>query len=274
MSRHPEHQYLDLLKTLLDRPIRPDRTGTGTHSIFGHQMRFDLAGGKLPLLTTKFIPHRLVAIELLWFLSGDTNVRKLQEQGCHIWDEWANADGDLGPIYGQQWRSWTDYRETEDSYSRPIDQIKTMVEALKTNPYDRGHIVSAWNVAELKSMVLRPCHCLFQFYVADGRLSCQLYQRSADVFLGVPFNIASYAMLTMMMARVVGLDYGELVWTGGDVHLYTNHVEQARIQIEREPVAWPTLRIGHKPDMDSWSLVDLVVLDYNPAPHIPADVSI
>ena len=230
-------QYLDLLTRILDEGVeKSDRTGTGTRSVFGHQMRFDLAAG-FPLVTTKKVHTRSVFAELLWFLRGDTNVKWLQDRGVTIWDEWADADGDLGPIYGYQWRSWP----TPDG--RHVDQIAQVVDQLKANPDSRRHIVSAWNVADIPDMALAPCHTLFQFYVADGRLSCQLYQRSADVFLGVPFNIASYALLTHMVAQVTGLEVGDFVHTMGDAHLYLNHLDQARLQLTRDPRPLPTLRL-------------------------------
>lgn len=272
MDRHPEYQYLDLLDILLRRPLRPDRTGTGTRGLFGHQMRFNLAGGRLPLLTTKMLPFKSIAAELLWFLSGDTNAGALQEQGVTIWDEWADVNGDLGPIYGQQWRSWR--FDTNEGFTDYIDQIDNVVKSLRDNPYDRGHIVSAWNPADLDKMALRPCHCLFQFYVDDGRLSCQLYQRSADAFLGLPFNIASYSLLTMMMAKVVGLEPGEFVWTGGDVHLYANHVDQARLQLTRSPVTFPRVTLADRDSIDGWQLSDITLGGYFPQKAIPAPVSV
>src|SRR5215217_2389561 len=235
---HPERQYLDLLADILANGARrDDRTGVGTLGVFGRQMRFDLSK-VFPLLTTKKLHRKSIILELLWFLRGDTNVRWLQERGVSIWNEWADADGELGPVYGKQWRSWA----APDG--RVIDQIAAVVEGLKTNPNSRRHIVSAWNPAEVEDMALPPCHCLFQFFVADGRLSCQLYQRSADVFLGVPFNIASYALLTHMVAQVVGLQPGEFVHTLGDAHLYLNHLEQARLQLSRPPRALPAMRLN------------------------------
>ena len=232
---HPERQYLDLLADILANGVeRGDRTGTGTLGVFGRQMRFDLSAG-FPLLTTKKLHMKSVVLELLWFLAGETNVRWLQERGCSIWDEWADADGELGPVYGKQWRSWAAPNGTS------IDQITKLVEGLRANPYSRRHIVSAWNPADVDDMVLPPCHCLFQFFVAPdseggGTLSCQLYQRSADVFLGVPFNIASYALLTHMVAKAVGLRPGTFVHTLGDAHLYLNHLDQAKLQLSREPI--------------------------------------
>jgi thymidylate synthase len=235
-------QYLDLLQRILDEGARKDdRTGTGTLSVFGHQMRFPLADG-FPLVTTKRLHLKSIVHELLWFLAGDTNVRYLNEHNVTIWDEWANEDGDLGPVYGAQWRAW----RSPDGGS--IDQIERAMQMLRDDPDSRRNLVSAWNVAELPKMALSPCHAMFQLHVADGRLSCQLYQRSADVFLGVPFNIASYALLTHMMAQQSGLLPGDFVWTGGDCHLYTNHLEQARLQLSRQPLPLPELDIRRKPD--------------------------
>ena len=262
-------QYLDLLSHVLeDGTTKGDRTGTGTLSVFGHQMRFDLAQG-FPALTTKRLHMKSVVGELIWFLRGDTNVRWLQERGVKIWDEWADENGELGPIYGHQWRSWP----TPDG--RSVDQIATVIESIRTNPDSRRHIVSAWNVADIESMALPPCHTMFQFYVADGRLSCQLYQRSADVFLGVPFNIASYALLTMMFAQVCELEPGDFVHTLGDAHLYLNHLDQARLQLTREPRALPQLRIN--PDrkaIDDFVQSDVELIGYDPHPGISAPIAV
>ncbi len=262
-------QYLDLLRRIRTSGTKKtDRTGTGTLSVFGHQMRFDLAQG-FPLVTTKKLHVKSIIHELIWFLAGDTNVKYLQANGVRIWDEWADEDGDLGPVYGAQWRSWM----TPDG--GVIDQISVAVETLKNNPDSRRIIVSAWNPADLPKMALAPCHCLFQFYVADGKLSCQLYQRSADVFLGVPFNIASYALLTMMMAQVTGLKPGEFVHTFGDAHLYLNHLEQADLQLSRSPRALPTLHIN--PDVTSifdFKFEDFRLEGYDPHPHIAAPVAV
>jgi thymidylate synthase len=262
-------QYLDLMDRILRTgTVKSDRTGTGTLSIFGHQMRFDLSAG-FPLVTTKKVHVRSVIVELLWFLQGATNVRWLQERGVSIWDEWADADGELGPVYGHQWRSWP----APDG--RHIDQIAAVVRSLRESPDSRRHIVSAWNVAEVADMALPPCHTMFQFYVADGRLSCQLYQRSADVFLGVPFNIASYALLTQMMAQVVGLVPGDFVHTLGDAHLYANHLDQARLQLTRTPHALPSLAITPGvTDIDAFSYEDFTVLGYDPYPAIKAPIAV
>jgi thymidylate synthase len=262
-------QYLDLLQHILDTGIeKSDRTGTGTKSTFGYQMRFDLAEG-FPAVTTKKLHFRSIIHELLWFLKGDTNIRYLHEHGVTIWDEWADENGDLGPVYGAQWRSWP----TPEGGS--IDQIARVEELIRTNPDSRRMIVSAWNVAEIESMKLPPCHVLFQFYVADGRLSCQLYQRSADVFLGVPFNIASYALLTMMMAQVTGLAPGEFIHTFGDAHLYSNHIEQATTQLGREPFALPTVELN--PEVKSifdFTYDDIAVRGYRSHPRISAPVAV
>jgi thymidylate synthase len=261
--------YLDLLQHILDHGVRKsDRTGTGTLSVFGYQMRFDLSRG-FPLLTTKKLHLRSIIHELLWFLAGDTNVRYLHEHGVTIWDEWADAEGNLGPVYGAQWRSWP----SPDGGS--IDQIAKVVEQIRTNPDSRRHIVSAWNVAEIDGMALPPCHALFQFWVAEGRLSCQLYQRSADVFLGVPFNIASYALLTMMVAQVSDLAPGDFVHTLGDAHLYSNHLEQARLQLTREPRPLPTMTLN--PEVRSifdFKYEDFTLSGYDPYPAIKAPIAV
>lgn len=262
-------QYLQLLQHILENGTdKGDRTGTGTKSVFGYQMRFDLSEG-FPMLTTKKLHLKSIIYELLWFLKGDTNVKYLQENGVRIWNEWADENGDLGPVYGKQWRSW------EAPNGETIDQISNAVDLLKNNPDSRRIIVNAWNVGDLKAMALTPCHCLFQFYVADGKLSCQLYQRSADTFLGVPFNIASYALLTMMMAQVCGLKPGDFVHTFGDVHLYSNHFEQARLQLTRDVRALPTIKIN--PAVKSifdFKFEDFELLNYHPHPHIKAAVSV
>ena len=260
--------YEDLLRdTLANGARKSDRTGTGTRSVFGRQLRFDLAQG-FPLITTKRVHFRSIAHELLWFLRGDGNARWLQDNRVTIWDEWANTDGDLGPVYGVQWRSWP----ARDGGT--IDQIAEVIEAIKTNPDSRRLIVSAWNVADIPSMALAPCHLLFQFYVADGKLSCQLYQRSADLFLGVPFNIASYALLTHMIAAQVGLDVGEFIWTGGDCHIYDNHVDQVTEQLSREPFAAPTLRLAPRANIDDYVYEDFEVLDYQHHAAIKAPVAV
>ena len=262
-------QYLDLLEHTLEHGVaKDDRTGTGTLSTFGYQMRFDLRQG-FPVLTTKKLHLRSIIHELLWFLSGGTNVDYLHRNGVTIWDEWADEDGDLGPIYGRQWRSWP----TADGGS--IDQIARLIEGIRQDPDSRRHIVSAWNVADLEQMALPPCHCLFQFWVADGGLSCQLYQRSADLFLGVPFNIASYALLTMMVARVCSLEVRQFVHTFGDVHLYSNHVEQARIQLEREPRPLPSMSIDREPaGIFDFRYEDFRLEGYDPHPHIKAPIAV
>lgn len=261
--------YLDLMRHVVEHGSdKSDRTGTGTRSVFGWQMRFDLSAG-FPLLTTKKLHLRSIIHELLWFLKGDTNIRYLQENGVRIWDEWADAEGDLGPVYGYQWRHW----RTPDG--REIDQIVQLVEGLKKNPDSRRHIVSAWNPADVDRMALPPCHALFQFYVADGRLSCQLYQRSADIFLGVPFNIASYALLTMMLAQVCGYRPGDFVHTFGDAHLYNNHFEQVQLQLAREPRPLPTMRINPDvSDLFAFRFEDFSLEGYDPHPHIPAPVAV
>ncbi len=262
-------QYLDLLQRILDEgAVKDDRTGTGTKSVFGHQMRFNLEDG-FPLLTTKKLHLKSIIYELLWFLKGDTNVHYLQEHGVRIWNEWADEQGELGPVYGYQWRSWPDYNGGH------IDQISQVVDQIKNNPNSRRIIVNAWNVACVNDMKLPPCHLLFQFYVADGRLSLQLYQRSADTFLGVPFNIASYALLLQMMAQVTGLRAGDFVHTTGDTHLYLNHLEQARLQLTRTPRPLPKMRLN--PDVKSifdFRYEDFQLEDYDPWPHIPAKVSV
>jgi thymidylate synthase len=261
--------YLDLMRHVLEHGHKKsDRTGTGTLSVFGWQMRFDLAQG-FPLLTTKKLHTKSIIHELLWFLQGDTNIRYLKENGVSIWDDWADANGDLGPVYGYQWRSW----QAPDG--RSIDQIAQLVDGLKNNPDSRRHIVSAWNPADIERMKLPPCHALFQFYVADGRLSCQLYQRSADIFLGVPFNIASYALLTLMVAQVCGYRPGDFVHTLGDAHLYSNHLEQARLQLTRVPRALPQLRINPAVrDLFAFRFEDFTLEGYDPHPHIAAPVAV
>ena len=262
-------QYLTLLEKVMTEGVsRDDRTGTGTKSVFGYQMRFDLSKG-FPLLTTKKLHLRSIIHELLWFLSGNTNISYLKENGVSIWDDWADENGDLGPVYGYQWRSW----QTLDG--RQIDQIKNLVEQLKNNPDSRRHIVSAWNPADVDDMALPPCHCLFQFYIADGKLSCQLYQRSADIFLGVPFNIASYALLTMMLAQVLELEPGDFVHTLGDAHLYLNHLEQAQTQISRLPGALPTMKINpERKDIFDFVFEDFSLEDYEAQPHIRAPIAV
>ncbi len=262
-------QYLDMMRLVRDTGTRKeDRTGTGTLSVFGHQMRFDLAKG-FPLVTTKKLHLRSIIHELLWFLSGDSNIRYLKENGVSIWDEWADENGDLGPVYGVQWRSWP----TPDG--RKIDQVAQIMQQLKETPDSRRIMLSAWNVAEIANMALPPCHCLFQFYVADGKLSCQLYQRSCDIFLGVPFNIASYALLTHMLAQQADLGVGDFVWTGGDCHLYLNHLEQADEQLARDPLPLPTLAIKRRPpSIFDYMFEDFEILNYEAHPHIKAAVAV
>ena len=262
-------QYLDLLQTILQEGCdKPDRTGTGVRSIFGYDMQFDLSQG-FPLLTTKKLHIRSIVYELLWFLNGDTNIKYLNDHGVKIWDDWADEDGELGPIYGKQWRRW----EAPDG--RVIDQIDKVINGIKTNPNSRRLIVNAWNVGELDHMALTPCHCLFQFYVADGALSCKLTQRSADVFLGVPFNIASYALLTHMVAQQCDLKVGKFVWSGGDVHIYQNHFEQVKEQLTRKPGKLPQLIIKRKPDaIDGYRFEDFEIVNYYPQPHIKAPIAV
>ena len=262
-------QYLDLLHRIVTEGVQKgDRTGTGTLSVFGHQMRFNMQDG-FPLLTTKKLHLKSIIYELLWFLKGDTNVKYLQKHGVRIWNEWADENGELGPVYGHQWRSWPDYK------GGTIDQIQQVVDALRHNPNSRRMLVTAWNPAEVDDMALPPCHCLFQFYVANGKLSLQLYQRSADTFLGVPFNIASYALLLQMMAQVAGLEVGDFIHTTGDTHLYLNHLEQAKLQLTRTPRTLPKMKIN--PDVKSifdFKYEDFELTDYNPHPHIAAEVSV
>jgi len=262
-------QYLDLMRHVRDEGVfKPDRTGTGTYSVFGHQMRFDLSQG-FPAVTTKKLHLKSIIHELLWFLSGNTNIAYLKENGVSIWNEWADEEGELGPVYGYQWRSWP----TGDG--RHIDQIQQLMKQLKESPDSRRHIVSAWNVACIEEMALPPCHTMFQFYIADGKLSCQLYQRSADIFLGVPFNIGSYALLTMMMAQVLGLKPGDFVHTFGDAHLYANHMDQVELQLQRSPLALPTMTIN--PDIDdlfAFSFDDFELQDYQHHPHISAPIAV
>ncbi len=262
-------QYLDLLKHVLQTGVRKsDRTGTGTISVFGYQMRFNLQDG-FPLLTTKKLHFKSIAYELLWFLRGDTNIKFLTDHGITIWNEWADQYGNLGPVYGYQWRSWP------AASGKHIDQISQVIDSLRKNPDSRRHIVSAWNVGEIDKMALPPCHILFQFYVAEGKLSCQLYQRSADIFLGVPFNIASYSLLTCMMAQITGLQPGEFIHTLGDAHLYLNHIEQAKLQLTRTPRKLPTLRLNPDvKDIFSFRYEDFIIEGYDPHPHIKADISV
>ena len=262
-------QYLDMLRLVRDTgTFKSDRTGTGTWSLFGHQLRFNLADG-FPIVTTKKCHLKSIIHELLWFLQGDTNIKYLKDNGVRIWDEWADADGNLGPVYGYQWRSWP----TPNGGS--IDQISKLVEMIKSNPDSRRLIVSAWNPALVEQMALPPCHALFQFYVADGKLSCQLYQRSADIFLGVPFNIASYALLTLMVAQVCGLQPGDFIWTGGDCHLYANHMEQADLQLSREPLQLPVMQLNPAvTDLFAFKFEDFELLGYQAHPHISAPVAV
>jgi len=262
-------QYLDMMRHVRENGVfKEDRTGTGTYSVFGHQMRFDLSEG-FPLVTTKKLHLRSIIHELLWFLSGDTNIKYLKDNGVRIWDEWADENGDLGPVYGSQWRSWP----TADG--RHIDQISQVIDQLKNNPDSRRIIVSGWNVGELENMALPPCHAFFQFYVADGKLSCQLYQRSADTFLGVPFNIASYSLLVHMLAQQCDLEVGDFVWTGGDVHIYSNHLEQVDLQLTREPLPLPKLVIKRKPDsLFDYKFEDFEIEGYQHHEHIKAPVAV
>ena len=263
------HQYLSMMQHVLDTGARKeDRTGTGTLSVFGHQLRFDLSEG-FPLVTTKKLHIRSILHELLWFLSGDSNVRYLKENGVSIWNDWADDDGELGPVYGVQWRNWP------APNGETIDQITDVVNRIRNDPDSRRLLVSAWNVADIPDMALPPCHCMFQFYVADGKLSCQLYQRSCDIFLGVPFNIASYALLTHMIAQQTNLNVGEFIWTGGDCHLYLNHLEQARIQLNRKPLPLPTLALKRRPDsILGYAYDDFEILNYDSHPHIAAAIAV
>jgi thymidylate synthase len=264
----PDTQYEDLLRLVMaSGAAKPDRTGTGTRSVFGHQLRYDLSRG-FPLVTTKKVHFRSVAYELLWFLRGDSNVKWLQDNGVTIWDEWAGPDGDLGPVYGVQWRSWP----APDG--RHLDQITQLLDTLRVDPHSRRLLVSAWNVAEIPKMALAPCHAMFQFHVAEGRLSCQLYQRSADLFLGVPFNIASYALLTHMVAQQVGLDVGDFIWTGGDCHIYDNHVEQVTEQLSRSPYPFPTLRLRQASSLFDYAFDDFEIVGYEHHPALRAPVAV
>lgn len=262
-------QYLNLMQHVINEGFhKKDRTGTGTISVFGYQMRFNLEDG-FPLVTTKKLHLKSIIHELLWFLKGSTNVAYLQENGVRIWNEWAREDGELGPIYGYQWRSWPDY------HGGNIDQVKQVIESIQKSPDSRRHLVSAWNVGQIDDMQLPPCHILFQFYVAGGKLSCQLYQRSADIFLGVPFNIASYALLTMMVAQVTGLKPGDFIHTLGDAHIYTNHIEQVKLQLTREPRQLPQMKINpQRKSIDDFVFDDFVLEGYNPHPHIKGDISV
>ena len=262
-------QYIDLLRHVMEQGVdRMDRTGTGTRGVFGHQMRFDLSEG-FPMVTTKKLHKKSIVHELIWFLAGDTNIAYLKENGVRIWDEWADENGDLGPVYGKQWRRW------EGPEGKVIDQVKNVVEAIKNNPYSRRHIVSAWNPADVDDMALPPCHCLFQFHVANGKLSCQLYQRSADIFLGVPFNIASYALLVHMMAQVCDLDVGDFVHTFGDAHIYSNHFEQVELQLSREPMPLPRLKLNKDVKaIDGFTYEDVKIFGYKAHPHIAGKVAV
>ncbi|MCD7033458.1 thymidylate synthase [Metabacillus sp. GX 13764] len=262
-------QYLDLCRHILENgSLKEDRTGTGTISSFGYQMRFDLSEG-FPLVTTKKLHLKSIIHELLWFIAGDTNVKYLQDNGVRIWNEWADENGELGPVYGHQWRSW------EGANGKTVDQLKEVIEKIKTSPDSRRLLVTAWNPADAEDMALPPCHCLFQFYVSDGKLSCQLYQRSADVFLGVPFNIASYALLTLMAAQVSGLQPGEFIHSFGDVHIYKNHVEQVKLQLEREPKKLPVMKLNHNvTSLFDFTYEDFTLEDYDPHPHIAGKVSV
>jgi len=262
-------QYLDLLSHVMETGTdRMDRTGTGTRGVFGHQMRFDLADG-FPMVTTKKLHRKSIVHELLWFIAGDTNIKYLQENGVKIWDAWADEDGDLGPVYGKQWRRW------EGPDGTVIDQLKQVIENIKANPNSRRHIISAWNPADVEDMALPPCHCLFQFFVADGKLSCQLYQRSADIFLGVPFNIASYALLTHMVAQVCDLEVGDFVHTFGDAHIYHNHFDQVREQLTREPMALPTLKLNPEvSEIEDFTYADVKLVGYKAHPHIAGKVAV
>lgn len=277
LDAHPEQQYLDLLRTLLKAPERPDRTGTGTRSIFGHQMVFDLADG-FPLLTTKRLPFKVIAGELLWMLSGSTNVRPLQALGIRIWDEWADPEtGDLGPVYGKQMRAWDSFEYSKDISIGGIDQIANVLQGLRDDPYGRRHVITLWNPADVPAMALPPCHGIaIQFYVeSDGRLSLFMHQRSADAFLGLPFNIASYALLLRMFSRVLDRQPGRFIWSGGDVHLYANHVEQAALQITRTPQPFPLLHLdAARKDLDTWNVADFRLGVYDPWPHIAGEVAV
>lgn len=279
-ERYLMKQYLELMQDILINGVdKGDRTGTGTRSVFGRQMRFDLSEG-FPLVTTKKCHLKSIIYELIWFMRGDTNIKFLNDNGVSIWDEWADAGGDIGPGYGYQWRSWPNpvvdsHRGQATVQMEHIDQLQNALDTLKTNPNCRRNIVSAWNVPFLDQMGLPPCHLLYQFYVAEGRLSCQMYQRSCDFFLGVPFNIASYALFTMMMARMAGLGLGEFIWTGGDVHLYSNHFDQARLQLERAPRQLPILNLKDRGQgIEDWEFEDVSLLEYDPHPHIKAKVAV